>query len=108
MKWQVKFFNKKVEKETLSFPPKILAKFLHILEIIEELGPNIGEPYIKYLSNGLLEIRVKAQEELAKRMHTSKSNISRLESLNNTYIPNLSTIIKYANALNCKINFEII
>ena len=24
MKWQILFFNKKVEKETLEFPPKIL------------------------------------------------------------------------------------
>ena len=28
MKWQILFFNKKVEKETLEFPPKILAKLL--------------------------------------------------------------------------------
>jgi DNA-binding XRE family transcriptional regulator len=47
------------------------------------------------------------QEEVAKRMNTSKSNISRLESLNNKYVPNLMTLIKYANALNCKINFSL-
>ena len=47
------------------------------------------------------------QEEVAKRMNTSKLNISRLESLNNKYVPNLMTLIKYANALNCKINFSL-
>ena len=36
------------------------------------------------------------QEEVAKRMKTSKSNISRLESLNNTYTAGLNTLIKYA------------
>jgi len=43
MKWQILFFNKKVEEETLTFPPKILAKLLHIFELIQELGPKIGE-----------------------------------------------------------------
>ena len=40
-------------------------------------------------------------------MNTSKSNISRLESLSNKYMPNLMTLIKYANALGCKIDFRI-
>ena len=54
----------------------------------------------------LLTARLKkgfTQEEVAKRMKTSKSNISRLESLNNTYAPSLNTLIKYAEALDCEI-----
>ncbi len=59
----------------------------------------------------LLQARLKkglTQEEVAKKMNTSKSNISRLESLNNTYVPNLMTLIKYANAIECKIDFRIV
>ncbi len=58
----------------------------------------------------LLQARLKkglTQEEVAKRMNTSKSNISRLESLSNKYVPNLMTLVKYANALGCKIDFRI-
>ena len=54
----------------------------------------------------LLTARLKkglTQKEVAKRMKTSKSNISRLESLNNTYAPSLNTLIKYAEALDCEI-----
>ncbi len=54
----------------------------------------------------LLSARLKkglTQEEVAKIMKTSKSNISRLESLNNTYAPSLNTLIKYAEALDCEI-----
>ena len=40
-----------------------------------------------------------AQEQIALKIGTSKSNISRLESLNNTYMPNLGTLMKYAEAL---------
>ncbi len=39
------------------------------------------------------------QEQIAIKIGTSKSNISRLESLNNTYMPNLGTLMKYAEAL---------
>ena len=59
----------------------------------------------------LLQARLKkglTQEEVANRMHTSKSNISRLESLSNKYVPNLMTLIKYANALGCKIDFKVL
>ncbi len=43
------------------------------------------------------------QDEIAKKIGTSKSNISRLESLNNNYMPNLATLIKYAEALGKKL-----
>ena len=42
MGWKITFYNTKVESQTLSFPPGILANFLHIAEMIEELGPRLG------------------------------------------------------------------
>ena len=59
MSWTITFFNEKVEKETLSFPDGILANFLHIAEMIEEFGPNIGKPHTAPLGGGLFEIRAK-------------------------------------------------
>lgn len=47
------------------------------------------------------------QEQIAKKIGTSKSNISRLESLNNTYTPNLGTLIKYAEALGLKLDIGL-
>ena len=47
------------------------------------------------------------QEDIAKKIGTSKSNISRLESLNNTYMPNLSTLIKYAQALEMQLEIAL-
>jgi len=62
MSWNITFYNSKVEVETLSFPPGILANFLHIAEMTEEFGPALGEPYTKPLSKGLFEIRSKGKE----------------------------------------------
>ena len=53
------------------------------------------------LSKGL------TQDEIAKKIGTSKSNISRLESLNNSYMPNLATLMKYAEALGMRLDIGL-
>jgi DNA-binding XRE family transcriptional regulator len=47
------------------------------------------------------------QEQIALKIGTSKSNISRLESLNNTYMPNLGTLMKYAEALGLRLDIGL-
>ncbi len=47
------------------------------------------------------------QDEIAKKLGTSKSNISRLESLNNSYMPNLATLMRYAEALGMKLDIGL-
>jgi DNA-binding XRE family transcriptional regulator len=47
------------------------------------------------------------QDEIAKKIGTSKSNISRLESLNNHYMPNFATLMKYAEALGMRLDIGL-
>ena len=47
------------------------------------------------------------QDEIAHKIGTSKSSISRLESLNNSFMPNVGTLIKYAEALGLKLNMGL-
>ena len=44
------------------------------------------------------------QDEIAHKIGTSKSSISRLESLNNSFMPNISTLMKYAKALGLRLS----
>jgi len=69
MGWTIEFFDEKVEAETLALPPKILAKMLHIFELIEIAGAQLGEPYTKPLSDGLFEIRAKAKEGIGRSIY---------------------------------------
>ena len=48
------------------------------------------------------------QEQLAKKLHTSKSNISRLESVNSDISPRLSTITDYAEAMGYKLKIDFV
>ncbi len=73
MKWKITFFNTKVEEQTLKFPPGILANFLHIVEMIEDLGPNLGKPYVGSLSSGLYEIRAKGKEGIGRSIYCMAS-----------------------------------
>jgi DNA-binding XRE family transcriptional regulator len=47
------------------------------------------------------------QDEIARKIGTSKSNISRLESPNNNHIPNLTTLMKYAEALGMRLDIKL-
>ncbi len=68
MPWKITFFSKKVEEKTLSYPDGILANFLHIAEMIEELGPTIGKPHTAPLGGGLFEIRAKGKEGIGRSL----------------------------------------
>ncbi len=69
MNWKVTFYNSKVEAQVLNFPSGILANFLHIAEMIENLGPNLGKPYVGSLGSGLYGIRAKGKEGIGRSMY---------------------------------------
>lgn len=68
-KWTIEFFDDSVEADTLALPPKILSKMLHIFELIEMSGAQLGEPYTKPLDNGLFEVRAKAQDGIGRSIY---------------------------------------
>ncbi len=50
-----------------------------------------------------------SQEEIAKRMHTTRSAISRLESFGVTrHSPSIETLLKYANALGYDLLIQLV
>jgi len=68
MSWTVTFYSEKVEKDTLAFPAWILADLLHILEMIEALGPNLGKPNTAAMCDGLFEIRARGKEGIGRSL----------------------------------------
>jgi phage-related protein len=69
MNWTIEFFDENVEAETLALPPNILAKMLHIFELIEIAGAQLGEPYTKPLNDGLFEVRAKAKDGIGRSIY---------------------------------------
>ena len=48
------------------------------------------------------------QEQIAEKLKTSKSNISRLESVNSNISPRLSTLTDYAGALGYELKIDFV
>ncbi len=71
MSWHITFYNRKVKLQVLAFPEGILASFLHVTELIEEFGPQIGMPYTRGIGSGLFEIRAKGKEGIARVLYCS-------------------------------------
>ncbi|EHK6027579.1 type II toxin-antitoxin system RelE/ParE family toxin [Vibrio parahaemolyticus] len=65
MSWKVEFYDG-VEDAILDMPPKLQARMLKLLELIEKHGANLGEPHTKSMGDGLFEIRAKAQEGIGR------------------------------------------
>lgn len=62
MKWKISYYSEKVEQDILQWPAKILAKYLRIIDLMEEEGADLGMPFTKPMGNGLFEIRSKVHE----------------------------------------------
>jgi|TARA_B110000263_G_scaffold204661_1_gene185005 phage-related protein len=72
MSWKVTFFSERVEQQTLKFPSGILAHLIHILELVEEFGPDLGKPHTAPMGKGLFEIRAKGKEGIGRSLFCTK------------------------------------
>mgnify|MGYP006310554631 CR=1 FL=1 len=94
-----------MERVDFSDFKKEALKDSEVREEYEKLKP------IYELRRQLIALRKNAgltQEEVAEKLHTKKSNISRLESTNSKSSPRLSTIEKYAHAMGYEVKIDFI
>lgn len=66
MKWNIVYYNKVIEEQILAMPESLLARYLRMADLMIEMGPNIGMPHTKYMGDGLLELRLKGKEGIAR------------------------------------------
>jgi transcriptional regulator with XRE-family HTH domain len=94
-----------MERVDFSDFKKEALKDAEVREEYEKLKPNYE------LRKQLIALRKEAgltQEDLAEKLHTKKSNISRLESANSKSSPRLSTIEEYAHAMGYEVKIDFI
>jgi ribosome-binding protein aMBF1 (putative translation factor) len=76
-----------------------------VREVYKELAPAYK---LRWQLVALRQHAGLTQEQLAERLQTRKSNISRLESVNSTISPKLSTIVDYADAVGYDIKIDFV
>ena len=72
MKWQIKYYNEKLEEEILNLPDGLLARYLRLTDLMIEFGANLGFPHTKPLEKGLFQLRVKGKEGIARVFFCTK------------------------------------
>ncbi|SFU71683.1 type II toxin-antitoxin system RelE/ParE family toxin [Xenorhabdus koppenhoeferi] len=65
MSWNIDFYHG-VMDNILDMPPKIQARMLKLLELMEQHGANLGSPHTEPMGNGLFELRAKAKEGIGR------------------------------------------
>lgn len=60
--WTVEFWRQDEKSPSYDWliaqPPKVQARFLHVFELLEERGIQLGMPHIKHIKGKIYEIRV--------------------------------------------------
>lgn len=58
------------EREIKKLPIDLQARFLHVAEMLEDLGPRrAGEPHVKHLSKKLWEMRMRGKDGIARAIY---------------------------------------
>ncbi len=67
MTWKIDFYNG-VDEQILSMPPKVQARMIRLLELMESQGAHLGPPHTESMGDGLFEIRAKAKEGIGRSL----------------------------------------
>ena len=72
MKWQIKYYNQRLEEKILRLPAGLLARYLRLTDLLIEFGSNLGLPHTKKIETELFELRVKGKEGIARVFFCTK------------------------------------
>lgn len=64
--WSIFYFSRKVFEEIKNLPGGLKARYVALTEKMQESGPDLGMPHTRFVEAGIFEIRIKAQEGIAR------------------------------------------
>ncbi|WP_231879964.1 type II toxin-antitoxin system RelE/ParE family toxin [Collimonas pratensis] len=66
IEYQVSYYSQQIQADIMSLPATLQARYLSLTARMKIYGPHLGEPHTKMLGNGLLELRLKGAEGIAR------------------------------------------
>ena len=75
--WEIEYYTKQsgrspIEEFIDGLPINAKARVFKTFELVEEFGLDIGEPHVKYIKQGLWELRIRTQEGALRFLFTIK------------------------------------
>jgi len=72
MNWKIEYFSETIEEDILNLPAGLLGRYIHLTKLMTEFGSNLGMPHTKSIDNGLIELRLKSKEGIARVFYCTK------------------------------------
>ncbi|MBA4391839.1 MAG: type II toxin-antitoxin system RelE/ParE family toxin [Syntrophus sp. (in: bacteria)] len=69
MNWTITYYSESVQAEILDLPAGLLARYLRYTDRMETYGPDLGMPHTRAMGDGLIELRLKAMEGIARILY---------------------------------------
>ena len=66
MKWEILYYNEKVQMAIDAWPVGIRAYYARITERMIVFGPHLGEPFTQSMGGKLIEIQAKGKEGIGR------------------------------------------
>lgn len=72
MDYSIHYYSEAVEKEVLSLPDTLAARYIVLAARMIALGSDLGEPHTKAVGSGLFELRLKGKEGIAQVLYCTQ------------------------------------
>ncbi|TGO02178.1 hypothetical protein PN36_29260 [Candidatus Thiomargarita nelsonii] len=66
MKWNIIFYSEDLQQKIMNLPAGLQANYIHLTQRMEVYGPSLGMPHSRAMGDGLFELRLKANEGIAR------------------------------------------
>lgn len=66
MNWAITYYSESLQQEILAMPAGFLGRYLRYSDRMEAFGPDLGMPHTRAIGEGLFELRLKAEEGMAR------------------------------------------
>lgn len=66
MQFEIKYYSADVMAEIAALPLTLKARYFHLTDRMEIHGPDLGMPHTRAMGGGLLEMRLKGKEGIAR------------------------------------------
>lgn len=67
--YTIEYYSEAVQVQVLALPQTLLARYFYLTDRMAAAGPHLGEPHSKAMGEGLLELRLKGAEGIARVMY---------------------------------------
>ena len=66
MEYTINYYSDSVQEDILALPDSLAARYVVLTRRMVAVGPHLGEPHTKSMKDGLLELRLKGAEGVAR------------------------------------------